>query len=569
MKSEIQELLKISKSLKVLYVEDNEEARNSTLTLLSRFFDDVTVGVDGLDGLNKFKESKNLDLIITDINMPQVDGIEMVKNIREFDNNIAILMLSANNESSYFLDAIKLDIDGYLLKPLNMKQLVKQLTKTTEKVTLIKENEEYKKSLELKVEERTKALKHSLLHDELTKLKNQNALLEDLKNQPFSSLCILDIDNLQDYSDIYGLSGSSEIIKSFANLLELTLKDSSYDIYYFQSNQFILRGNDDFQDSIELLLKEIEFFEINLTQYNESIQIDTTVGISFEKEYAIEKALMALSYAKKHKKFYMKYSSIIDSAQNSKKTIAWKNDIKSAIKNSKIIPVFQPIVNKEQKIIKHEVLMRMEKEKDGKAELISPFFFLDIAMKTKQYKYLTKTMAEKSFQTIQTKSGDFSFNISFEDIIHTPTITMLKELISKYDIGSKLIFEIVESENIEDYKVVKNFISDFRKLGVKIAIDDFGAGFSNFEHILEIEPDYLKIDGSMIKNIDSSKKSYEFVKSIVSLTKALGIKTIAEFVHSKEVFDVCYKLGVDEFQGYYFSPPVTKPLNTTKLAIVS
>jgi EAL domain-containing protein (putative c-di-GMP-specific phosphodiesterase class I) len=307
---------------------------------------------------------------------------------------------------------------------------------------------------------------------------------------------------------------------------------------------------------MEILLKNISSFNINLNNYKESIKIDVTIGVSFEKEFAIEKSLMALRYAKKYKKSHMAYNTIIDSSQISKETIAWKNDIKIAIHNDKIIPVFQPIVDRDQNIIKHEILMRMEKETKVKTELISPFFFLNIAMKTKQYNYLTKIMAEKSFKIADKEDGDFSFNISFEDIIHEPTILMLKDQIAKYKIGHKLIFEIVESENIEDYEIVKNFISDFRELGVRIAIDDFGAGFSNFQHILEIEPDYLKLDGSMIKNIDKSKKSYEFVKSIVGLTKAIGIKTIAEFVHSKEVFEICYKLGVDEFQGYYFSPPI-------------
>jgi EAL domain-containing protein (putative c-di-GMP-specific phosphodiesterase class I) len=94
-------------------------------------------------------------------------------------------------------------------------------------------------------------------------------------------------------------------------------------------------------------------------------------------------------------------------------------------------------------------------------------------------------------------------------------------------------------------------------MGVLIAIDDFGSGFSNFTHVFKLEPDILKIDGSLIKNIDNDKKSYEFVKSIVQLAKALQIETLAEFVSSEEIFKITYDLGIDYFQGYYFSAPVT------------
>ena len=92
-------------------------------------------------------------------------------------------------------------------------------------------------------------------------------------------------------------------------------------------------------------------------------------------------------------------------------------------------------------------------------------------------------------------------------------------------------------------------------MGVKIALDDFGTGFSNFSHINSLAPDFIKLDGKLIENITNDKKAYELVKAIVKFSKELNIKTIAEYVHSKEVFDTVYGLGVDKFQGYYFGEP--------------
>lgn len=92
-------------------------------------------------------------------------------------------------------------------------------------------------------------------------------------------------------------------------------------------------------------------------------------------------------------------------------------------------------------------------------------------------------------------------------------------------------------------------------MGVTIAIDDFGAGYSNFERLLEFEPDILKIDGSLIKNIVIDEYSRNVVETIVSFAKKQNIITIAEYVENEEIFNILYNLGVDYSQGYYFGKP--------------
>jgi EAL domain-containing protein (putative c-di-GMP-specific phosphodiesterase class I) len=109
---------------------------------------------------------------------------------------------------------------------------------------------------------------------------------------------------------------------------------------------------------------------------------------------------------------------------------------------------------------------------------------------------------------------------------------------------------------LRDYTLLEDFIMKYRNQGIQIAIDDFGTGYSNFAHILKIRPNYIKIDGSLIKNINTDKSSYELVRSIIDFSKALNIKIIAEFVHSADVYDITVlELGVDEFQGFYLGEP--------------
>ncbi|MEH1010056.1 EAL domain-containing protein [Campylobacter concisus] len=117
---------------------------------------------------------------------------------------------------------------------------------------------------------------------------------------------------------------------------------------------------------------------------------------------------------------------------------------------------------------------------------------------------------------------------------------------------------MVEDEELKSAERVSVFVERAKSMGAMIAIDDFGSGYSNFSYIIKIKPDYVKIDGSIIKDIDINKDSYAIASAIVAFAKDLGIKTIAEYVHSKEIFNVCKEIGIDEFQGFYLGIPSKK-----------
>lgn len=150
--SNIKKITQYSRELQLLYVEDNEESREAIFSILELFFENIVVGVNGKDGLGKFKKSANIDIVITDIDMPIMDGLEMSKEILEINPFIPIFIFSAYNDASYFMDAIKMGVQGYLLKPLDIDQFTASLGKTIETIKLKQENDAYKTSLEQKVQ---------------------------------------------------------------------------------------------------------------------------------------------------------------------------------------------------------------------------------------------------------------------------------------------------------------------------------------------------------------------------------------------------------------------------------
>ena len=132
-------------------------------------------------------------------------------------------------------------------------------------------------------------------------------------------------------------------------------------------------------------------------------------------------------------------------------------------------------------------------------------------------------------------------------------------MLKQYNVAQKVVFEILEDENVKNYNLLISFIDEIKELGCKVAIDDFGSGYSNFEHLLKMNVDYLKIDASLIKNIATDENSYKITKTIVEFAKSLNLLTIAEYVENKEIFELTKQLGVDYSQGYYFSAPIADP----------
>ena len=262
---------------------------------------------------------------------------------------------------------------------------------------------------------------------------------------------------------------------------------------------------------------------------------------------------MALKHAKRSGKEYMIFEEDLQLAQQYEQNINIANIIKNAINTDNIIPYFQAILDTNTlEVEKYEALIRLRKD-DG--TLLGPYQFLEISQKIKLYPQLTEIMLEKTFSFASETGKDISINIAFTDIHDKKTRELIYKKIQQYNIASQLTVEILENQEISDENLMLLFIDNIYKLGAKIAIDDFGSGFANFQHITNIRSDYMKIDGSLIKNIDTDKNARLVVETIVIFAKKLGKKTIAEFVHSKEVYNVVKEIGIDYVQGFYFAEP--------------
>ena len=429
--------------------------------------------------------------------------------------------------------------------------------------TLLDQVENNRKNLDEHVLIKTKEIQNKLYIDELTNLKNRTSLEDDIKDDDFVSIALIDIDAFDDINELYGFSTGNLVLIEVAKVLNEFAIKYNVTAYRFYGNVYCLAdkrmmGFSRYDEFINELCKLFKNRVIHIEELSLDVFINITLGISIAQEEPVKTAGIALKKAKKNNMKFFVYNNEIDTKEVIKKSMHWREKIKIAIEQNAVVPFYQPIFNRNNEIVKYETLMRIkDKNNEGETIYLSPYLFLDVSIKTKQYLQLSNQVISKALADLSRTEKQVSLNLSFKDILDTDFIISLDKNLDKIDNEKKerIVFEILESDYITDYSLLEDFVIKYRNQGIKIAIDDFGTGYSNFAHILKIRPNYIKIDGSLIKNINTDKNSYELVKSIIDFSKALNIKVIAEFVHSKEVYESILNLGVDEFQGFYLGEP--------------
>lgn len=455
--------------------------------------------------------------------------------------------------------AIFIELDKFLIKPIkNFSSVIQNIINShdmTKRVD-VDDNIEEIDSIKDIFNSMLDSIEYQFYYDTLTGLENRRRLTEKLEKRVDALLMIINIDSFQEINDLYGDETGDSVLRDFALLLQKIMPKSGM-LYRLHSDEFAYLCHQ------SMNLEEYNIFASEISEKisqksfklskNGDINISVTIGSSYGSSMLLANADVALRLAKKSKKNYLLYNESMAMSKEYEKNFDWNKRLKYAIENDKIVPVFQPIVDvKTQKIIKYEALIRMV---DKENLLIAPIFFLELAKKNKLYHQLTKIMIEKTFEKFKDSSYSVSINISVEDILNRDIYNFIIEKLQKSKIGERIGFEILESEGIENFEKVIEFIDDVKKYGCTISIDDFGTGYSNFEYLMKLKVDFIKIDGSMIKNIDTDLNSQMITQTIVEFANRMNIKTVAEFVYSKNIFEKIAELKVDFAQGYYFGEP--------------
>lgn len=410
-------------------------------------------------------------------------------------------------------------------------------------------------TLENMVTQKTNELLDHYYIDELTKLPNNNKLNEVISRNETKSLSFIDISSFVNINNFYGNYIGNKLLSELSKLIAVFCYKHNYVTYRIHADIFAITNdhhdNETFNKAMLVLQQQIHkhcFMELSLEIY-----IATVIAVSHHKSHIYENTSMTLEYAKGQKLSFLIYDQSLNIEESIKNNLTWTSKIRNAIEKDKIVPYYQPIFNNATKETDHfEVLMRLIDE-DG--TVVTPQNFLGIAKKANLYKPLTRIIIEKAFNNFIDSELRFSINLSSEDILDKNMRQFIYEKLEAFPKSHHVIFEIVESEGIENYDDVKEFINVTKSYGVQIAIDDFGTGFSNFHYLFKLNVDLIKIDGSIIQQIIGEKAASLVAETIVDFSRKMGIATVAEFVSDEDIFIRTNELGIDYSQGYYVSHP--------------
>ena len=392
--------------------------------------------------------------------------------------------------------------------------------------------------------------------DLITKLPNRAILVHDISLlEEKAMLILLHIKQINTLKNLYGYEFTTDIISQKANELKNVVRDEEVSLYSLNLQEFaILVTSKNLFEKYLLLLEHSILINDNfyIHDINKHISANFTAGVSYGMINLFNHADLVLQEAILSKTNYKIYQSNQTAVQVQEENLKRLRVYKNALYEGNIIPYFQPIIDNENgSIIKYEALARLQTEDN---EIISPYYFLDSAKEDQSFEFFTRQMMQKVFNIYAKNSVNISLNLSYDNITSASMIEYIENRLQKYG-GKGITFEIVESEDIVDYKVLDNFIKMIKSYECEISIDDFGSGYSNFTNILQLDIDYIKLDGSLIEKLNEDKNIENMIEGLILYSKNAKIKTIAEFVSTQELADRVKELGITYSQGYYYGEP--------------
>ena len=400
-------------------------------------------------------------------------------------------------------------------------------------------------------------LRSSLLRNEVLGLDNQSCYLYDREHIHFDKIALFSLTNERMVKLFVGRREIfDELRKVYAGVSDMLGKmmtnGAAVYVYGYDALSLLLACDKsvDVDEFEEIAKKTLDYLnEISLNEVKLSYRCAV---VNSEKE-PLNKAETAMEYGEKKNIRFVRYDSISKGVLNTVEEIHILQVIRDALAEDRIVPYFQGIYdNGKKRFGLYESLMRLS---DKGGNMYYPNQFLPVAKKYDLYEMISVVMVRKVMEMFADSDECVSVNLNVRDLYDREMIKVIFGGLDRAKHPENFVFELVETEEVTDYCYLKQFADKVHEKKAKIAIDDFGSGFSNLMHILRIEADYLKIDGEIIRMICSDEKSMQFVGFLSSWCREQNRKVIAEYVENTEIQQNIERMGIPFSQGYLFSKP--------------
>lgn len=405
---------------------------------------------------------------------------------------------------------------------------------------------------------RESELEKELFYDPITGLPNLSCLERDLKgiHSPLNGI-LINLDDFHAINRLFGYDTGDRLLIQVADTISRQLPSEAVLYRSLVDEYFVLLMHTNPQHAEELTQQLIEsIFEPIDAEDNRRITITARAGIALNignVENLLTFTREAMDQGRRLGKHLQLYSEELQPEKRYARNLHWLNTVNDAYRQGRLLPWYQPILDTRTGEISHyEALARLI---DADGTIHTPFHFLPAIRKSHLYRQLTIAIIDHSFALFSTRSSSVSINLSRFDLVDRETIDYLLASASHYNMQERVIIEVLESEFIDYQDQVLQELKRCQQAGLRIAIDDFGSGYSNFDQLLKIDADYLKLDGSLVRQLGTSPKATALVQAVVSFARSLGTPLIAEYVEDQATLERLKALGIDYMQGYGIGKP--------------
>lgn len=567
-------------AMKVLIVDDDVVDRKvvkRTLCASSDSHHEVQEATSAAQGMSLLSSSQ-FDVILLDYRMPEVDGIEMVSDMRAKPDmgNTAIVMISAYDEPSLALDCIEAGAQDFLAK--------NEITLSKLEKAILFANKRFE--IEQRMHKSYLAVKKMAEKDPLTGLSNRYHFEETLKiliasNKRVTSkvaLLALDLDNFKHINDTMGHAAGDKVLQQSVKRIRKCLRNNEGFARLGGDEFAIILGNITSGDEISRIANRIlDSFKVAFNIDDKEVHCGVSIGValcpddSVNAQTLLKCADIAMYRAKQNGKNGVSfYESYYQTEFNQRFLI--QNELIGVLENASFRLLYQPLFSaKDKSLLGFEALIRWPEMEPH----FTPEEFIPVAEQSKLINRIGEWVITTAFNQLSQWHRQFntaltmSVNISAVQLHDSDLLPYLSHTLEWLSLSANsVILEITETALIKDNKKVTDILRVLSGRGFKIALDDFGMGFSSVSHLMEYPIDIVKLDKSMQTSNESSDKHQRIFKALALMLKTLDFVVVAEGIETKEQLLQCQQFNLERLQGNYLGLPLNKERSELFLASI-
>ena len=500
------------------------------------------------------------DLVLMDAMMPEVDGFTACERIRSLPGgaDTPVLMITALEDEESIVKAFSSGATDFIPKPIHFAVLKQRVSR------LIQAN---------KVEQHVKKLAY---HDPLTGLPNRTNLMQQMRlminraqiEDKKIAILFLDLDRFKLINDTLGHDAGDLLLKAVADRIGRCVRNQDF-IARLGGDEFtiILEGVTGKEVVSKIAAKICETLSQPFVFLQQKMFVTTSIGVSMYPDDGtdigtlMKHADSAMFRAKENRNEYCFYVQGME--DEIARRMELERELRSAISAKQLVLFYQPKIDlSSSKVMGAEALIRWQHPKHG---LVPPDTFIPLAEESGLINEVSDWVLEDACRQLKVwndagHSLKIAVNVSSKDIQAEGFNDKVRGLIKKYEIEPGMLeLEITESTLMENPEELEDKLNELRGMGLTLAIDDFGSGFSSLNYLKRLPVDVLKIDRMFISDLDKDENDLAIVTGVVALATSMGLETVAEGVETIEQYRLLQKIGCDICQGYYFSKPVPVP----------